>query len=617
VNHRAALTVALALSAPAAASAQPVTFRAAYNETVRGGLTMDGWGALSSPTTYATGSFRLRIPRGGRVVWARLLTDVVMRPEPVETAMVPEGPAGSPREVIVGGVNGAITRRLEGRPDFVRTVSFTYGTFSTDVTTAVRYAIGSVAPGGEVEVPVRERGDEGPSNGSVSVAPVFEGHALAVVYELDYGPRRNLTVYEGNAAGTVRVTDLPLRSPVANRCPAMSLRGEAFPLSVALASEYSTCQEDNPLAINGTTVSTMLGGADDWPDDPRSGCNGPIAGLVTVGSFGGAEAGDGTAAGAPVGLEGDSVTGLPAAPRRDDELYDARTFLADGVTRMDFNFGGNGDEVVMAVGLQALARDQMADADDDGFDDTAEGDCAVDTDRDGTPDYLDRDSDNDCRPDRMESAAGRTDPAMPGAPDANCVGGAPVCDRAVGVCGCRTSADCPATTPVCDPEARFCAACTMSSQCAGRAGLPACATSGPREGQCVACVTNAQCGAGETCDAMANACIGPVDAGVMDAGAADAGEMDAGVADVGAADVGAADVGVVDAGVVDAGVVDVGGAIDAGVADAGDPLVVDVMEDGGCGCRAGTTPPRGGALLGALAAMALLTRRRQRRAEVL
>ncbi len=605
-------------AAPIAALAQPVTFRAAYNETVRGGLTMDGWGALSSPTTYAMGTFRLRIPRGGRVVWARLLSDVVMRPQDVATAMVPAGPAGSPREVVVGGMNGGITRRLEGRPDFVRTVSFTYGTFSTDVTTAVRYVVGPVAPGGEIEVPVRERGDEGPSNGSVSVAPVFEGHALAVVYELDYGPRRNLTVYEGNAAGTVRVTDLPLRSPVANRCPSMSLSGEAFPLSVALASEYSVCQENNPLTINGTLVSSALGGADDWPDDPRTGCNGPIAGLVTAGSFGGAEAGDGTAAGAPLGLEGDSVTGLPAAPRRDDELYDARTFLADGVTRLDFNFGGDGDEVVMGIGLQALARDQMTDADDDGFDDTIEGDCTVDTDRDGTPDYLDRDSDNDCRPDRMETAAGRTDPAVPGAPDANCVGGAPVCDRAVGVCGCRASADCPLATPVCDATARFCGACTMSSQCAGRVGLAVCATSGPREGQCVRCVTSAQCAAGETCDATTNTCVGPADAGTMDAGTVDAGIVDAGavdlgVADTGAIDVGGADAGVTDVGATDTGVVDAGVVTDAGTVDAGGALVVDVMDDGGCGCRVGTRSPGSGALTAAITGLALIARRRVRR----
>jgi hypothetical protein len=496
VRLLASLTVAgLGLFAPAA-HAQTVTFRAVYNETLRGGLTTDGWGGLSSPTTYATGAFHIRLPRGARVVWARLLTDVVMRPQDVMTATVPAGPTGFRREVILGGTNGAVTRSLEGRPDYVRTVSFTYGTFSTDVTDAVQMLVGSVAPGGEVEIPIRERGDEGPSNGSVSQAPVFEGHGLAVVYALDYGPRRNVTVYEGNAAGNVRVTDLPLRSPVANRCPTSSLRGEAFPLSLMLASEYSVCQEDNPLTINGTRVSSTVGGADDWPNDPRTGCNGSIAGLVTVGSFGGGEASEGAAAGAPVGLEGDSVTGPPPAPRLDDELYDARTFLADGVTRMDFNFGGNGDEVVFGIGLQSLARDQMTDADDDGFTDEAEGDCGTDTDRDGTPDYLDLDADNDCLPDRMETASGRIDPAMPGPADANCVGGAPVCDRAVGVCGCRTNSDCPAAAPVCDPRARFCSACTTSGQCAGRVGFTVCATGGAREGQCVECTESGQCAGG-------------------------------------------------------------------------------------------------------------------------
>jgi MYXO-CTERM domain-containing protein len=622
VRLLASLTVAgLGLFAPAA-HAQTVTFRAVYNETLRGGLTTDGWGGLSSPTTYATGAFHIRLPRGARVVWARLLTDVVMRPQDVMTATVPAGPTGFPREVILGGTNGAVTRSLEGRPDYVRTVSFTYGTFSTDVTDAVQMLVGSVAPGGEVEIPIRERGDEGPSNGSVSQAPVFEGHGLAVVYALDYGPRRNVTVYEGNAAGNVRVTDLPLRSPVANRCPTSSLRGEAFPLSLMLASEYSVCQEDNPLTINGTRVSSTVGGADDWPNDPRTGCNGSIAGLVTVGSFGGGEASEGAAAGAPVGLEGDSVTGPPPAPRLDDELYDARTFLADGVTRMDFNFGGNGDEVVFGIGLQSLARDQMTDADDDGFTDEAEGDCGTDTDRDGTPDYLDLDADNDCLPDRMETASGRIDPAMPGPADANCVGGAPVCDRAVGVCGCRTNSDCPAAAPVCDPRARFCSACTTSGQCAGRVGFTVCATGGAREGQCVECTESGQCaGAQRVCDTAANVCVGCLsdndctgatprcdttmrvcvalpdagspDAGVVDAGPPDAGVMDAGVMDAGLLDAGVADAGALDVGVADAGVIDTG-ALDAGQ-DGGGVVDVPAMETAVADTGSDTGPVDSGA----------------------
>jgi MYXO-CTERM domain-containing protein len=600
----------------------PVTLRAVYNETLRGGLTMDGWGAVSSPTAYVEGAFHLRVPRGARIVWARLFTDVVMRGQPEATATVPAGPDGFPREVVLGGTNGAITRRLEGRPDYVRTMSLTYGTFATDVTSAVRLLVGSVAPGGAVDVPVRERGDQGPSDGAVSVAPVFEGHALAVAYELDYGPRRNVTVYEGNATGTVRVADLPLRSPVANRCPAMSLLGEAFPLSIALASEYSGCQENNPLTINGTLVSSSVGGADDWPDDPR--CAGPIAGLITVGSFGGADASEGTAAGAPVGLEGDSVTGRPAAPRLDDELYDARTFLTDGATAMDFNFGGNGDEVVMAIGLQSLARDQMTDADADGFSDVMEGDCTVDADRDGTPDYLDLDSDNDCLADRMESAAGRTDAALPGAPDANCVGGAPVCDRAVGVCGCRTSSDCPAATPVCDATARFCGACTTNAQCAARDPATTCMASGacerPDAGVPDAGTPDAGAADAGTPDA------GVMDAGVMDAGAADAGTpdagtpdagvMDAGTADVGVADTGARDAGTTDVGVADAGMMDAATKVDvpadAGAADTGVEVVYTDGDDGGCGCRAGAPSRTGGALSLGLAALALVTRRRRR-----
>lgn len=113
----ASLTLAGAGLFGAAAEAQPVTFRAVYNETLRGGLTTDGWGGLSSPTDYARGAFHIRLRRGARVVWARLLTDVILRAQDVMTATVPAGPPGFRREVILGGTNGAVTRSLEGRPD--------------------------------------------------------------------------------------------------------------------------------------------------------------------------------------------------------------------------------------------------------------------------------------------------------------------------------------------------------------------------------------------------------------------------------------------------------------------------------------------------------------------
>ena len=129
--------------------------------------------------------------------------------------------------------------------------------------------------------------------------------------------------------------------------------------------------------------------------------------------------------------------------------------------------------------------------------------------------------------------------------------------------------------------------------------------------------------------------IPPPDAGVRDAGPPDVGVRDVGVADVGARDVGAADVGAADVGARDVGVdaapdvawVDAGPAEEAPDEDAGlveevpefedaatgEMPPVEVIDEGGCGCRAGRDGGhgRGGALV---AGAVLLARRHRRRA---
>ncbi len=504
---------------------------------MRGGLSTDAWGERSTTTAFTRGELTVQIPRGGRVRWARLFSGFTVfyanASVPAWPPRVPPGPAGSPRQVVLGAGASAITRTLEGTPRFFASTLPTtgrtayWGTFVTDVTTAVAAAVGPSARGGVVRIPIAERGDDAAQEDFNLIQ--IGGHYLAVVYDLDFGPRRNVVVYEGAATSGYETASLPLPGAVANRCPAASLsRGEPFAASVGVMWEFNrrpnpaapndptrdTCsEEESQIWVNGNMLTQRAGGADDWPSVAAgNGCFGATAGLATMGTFGGTEPGAGRAAGSPIGLDGDDILGTPALPRLDDELYDFRTVVRDGATSMQFRFGTDGDEMIPVIAFQTLARVNATDADGDGWSDTVEGDCVVDTDNDGTPDYLDIDSDNDCLPDARETAAGRIDPALPGMPDQNCPGTAPVCDRQAGVCLCNANADCvrnPAA-PVCDLATRTCVACSTDAQCASIDGTrPACASTGTNAGRCVPCTTDAHCG-GDTprCDTRTNTCVG-------------------------------------------------------------------------------------------------------------
>lgn len=521
------------LGVPVAASAQ--TLQVAFSEVVRGGVTADAWGEASTPTAFTRGQFTVQVPRGGRVRWARLYSGVTvyypLATAPVFPPSIPGGPAGSPRQVIVGEGSSAVTRNLQGAPRFYSRTAPTpvvtahWGTFITDVTVPVRAAVGPSSRGGTTSVTVQERGDDARREGPGLVQ--FGGHFLVVVYDLDFGPRRNVVVYEGCATNGFESMALPLPGPVANRCPRDFPRGEPFAASVGVMWEFNrrplpaapndpsrdTCsEEESEIIVNDLSLTTRAGGADDWPTVPAgNGCFADTAGLCTMGTFGGTEPGPGRAAGSPVGLEGDQIQTAPAAPRLDDELYDFRTVVSDAATSMRFRFRGDGDEMMPVIAFQTLARGSLTDADGDGWSDIDEGDCTVDSDNDGTPDYLDTDSDNDCLPDQRETAAGRTSPSLPGRADLNCPDTAPVCDTTAGVCLCNTTADCTRspTAPICDAATRTCVACSSDAQCAAiDPTLPACATAGADVGRCVACNTDAQCGgATPRCETTTHTCV--------------------------------------------------------------------------------------------------------------
>ncbi|MEI8255067.1 MAG: MYXO-CTERM sorting domain-containing protein [Deltaproteobacteria bacterium] len=594
---RVALAAALgALGAVSTASgAHAQTLRTVINDTLRGGVTVDGWGVASTETALSSGVFHLRIPAGSQVRRAVLITATM-----AGTQVMPPGPAGNPRVVVLGTGSSSQTIPIEGMPtDSVlsATYGFYWGEWTTDVTTVVDQYAGA-SPGGEFTVPVAERGDHATT---FPQYPYLLGHSLVVEYDNPSAPLRNVVLYAGAAnAGFVTSTPLPLPSPVANNCPPTSPRSEPFAASLGIHFEWNGSEEDQPVSVNGMLITSHAGGSDD-SDTPSTAAMGIFSGLTTTGSFGGADPTATTAIGAPAGLENDELLGPPTLPpgRLDDELYDFRPIIADGATSVTFAYSTTGvadDQMVGSLVIQTLARDSTDDADRDGVSDTIEGNCTVDTDADGTPDYLDLDSDNDCLPDAMDSGAARTSDTMPGAPDANCAHGAVrmTCDRSVGRCVCASDVQCGDATPVCNAGTRACEACVLDAQCASvSAETRLCVTSGAGLGRCVGCRTAADCATDRpVCDAVTMRCVAATtDAGTPDGGVDASAGMDVATVDASASDSGPRD------------------AMDAtSAADGG-----QVPRGGGCGCRTtgspSQTPVRALVVAGALA---LLVRRRRR-----
>ena len=56
------------VTAPSVAAGQ--TLRVGVSESFRGGVTVDGWSAVSTPTTLVSGEFRLQMPRRAQTSWS-------------------------------------------------------------------------------------------------------------------------------------------------------------------------------------------------------------------------------------------------------------------------------------------------------------------------------------------------------------------------------------------------------------------------------------------------------------------------------------------------------------------------------------------------------------------
>lgn len=467
-----------------AASGLKEIFRDAYH----GGVVSDGWGGISTPTTFSNGPddvLQIQLPRGATVRKAWLVSNV-HRPgdgangEIVKvTGTIPAGPNGNPRIVILGPGTTA-TRTLEGAGDSAAPTkdSGYFTTFITDVTPLAKSLLETkdgAAPGGVVKVPIKERGDNNPPDGR-NPDPGIIGHTLIVAYDLKSAPLRSVTVLAGaETSGGGGVAKLEFKAPVANICDKDSPLAEPFVLAASIGFELDQYEEHNKILINTHPITDKAGGADDGfcPADKST-----YAALWTAGSFGAKDTSF------PIGLKLDSITEDPKAPqtRLDDELYSMQPFVPNGATEATYQFEAyntapagqpispSPSQTLTALVFQALGQQLPGDADGDGVPDSVEK--CVDTDGDGIPDYLDLDSDNDCIPDSspLEVGDARTNPALPAGDHCNAATKC-VVEGPIGVC--RGDAGC--TGDFGTGGARPCPA-----------DKPQCSTTGSTAGQCVA-----------------------------------------------------------------------------------------------------------------------------------
>ena len=428
-----------------AAAAPTAALDATFVEALRGGVVADSWAGTSTAATFASGVVKVQIPKGAKVKKAFLISGGIGG---LNGAGLLPVVAATPRGVILGGAaNGPLTFPISGEVAHRDGDWWNYVNDATAVLKPLIETDNGTATGALVDIAIHERGDTAPED--QYVYPKLLGHTLIVVYELAGAPLRNITVQTGTVNGNSGAAKgtINFPKPIANRCPVNDVRSDPFPMSATVAWEYSGLEEASTVTINGTNLSVNAGGADD-------GAKNVLDQLWTGGSFGA------DAAYKAIGLKGDKISNTaPGDGRQDDELYSMTSVIPDDAVSATYAFSGNGDEALHTLVFQATAKVAAGDSDGDGVSDVTEGNCAVDTDNDGVPDYLDLDSDNDCLPDSdgREAGAARTDPALPAA--AHCGDASKsfcAVAAAVGVCtGCASDFG-GAAAPICTAAAPIC-----------------------------------------------------------------------------------------------------------------------------------------------------------------
>ncbi len=492
IGRNSVLATLFALAPLFAAAPANAAIKSVFSEALRGGVSTDSWAEESTPSAFVDGQLTVQIPRGATVRQAWLVSGVVHYSTNAPVVNMVAGPAATPRGVVLGAINGAnLTRKLEGATD---DSGPRFGSYTTDVTAIIKGLVetdNNASPGGPIAIPIHERGDD---NVDVQLGPLVHGHTLVVVWEHAGAPLRNVLVSLGTST-TGASGQFVLPKQVANNCPLNNVRADPAILSASIGWECSGQEENSVFTINGASVSTSFGGSDDAKTFPFvNRCGIHHGGLQTGGSFGADDRDQ------PIGLKGDTFRGAVVGARLDDELYDAIPLVPDGATTVTYGIQGNGDEQLMAVVLQTPAKVAPGDSDGDGVTDIIEGNCTIDTDNDGTPDYLDVDSDNDCIPDSdaLEAGAARLDPALPAA--VHCADPKKsfcLATGTVGVCSaCASDFGAGGVAPVCPTAA-----------------APVCLTAGNASGTCSAkapngspTLNNQACPAGAASTCLSGVC---------------------------------------------------------------------------------------------------------------
>jgi len=191
------------------------------------------------------------------------------------------------------------------------------------------------------------------------------------------------------------------------------------------------------------------------------------------------------------------------------------TTSAVGSCLKDTDGDGVPDTTETTLGTDPTLKDSDSDGIPDNVELSATGSTGpyskIDTDKDGTIDALDTDSDNDCSPDGLEGTATYRDASKPSAiASSNCASSKPICDVTKGSCeacngdfGTTATFTCLSSLPYCALDGS-CGKCTLNTDCTtGHAGDFCNTTTGACESKCTA---DSQCLTSQWCETTAGIC---------------------------------------------------------------------------------------------------------------
>lgn len=344
---------------PARAAVQ--TLNEAFNQSIHGGVVVDGWGGVSTTATFARGSLQVKLPAGATVrkAWFVSSTGAYVKVDGVYVANRGDLPPvpNTPREVIFSSGSTSKTLILEGTPTAV-VPDAGYGAFYTDVTSELRAIVGT-ASGAITKLDLAERGD-----GSNDFLPSIYGHTIVVVYDLSSAPLRNVWVGVGALGGPTEC-EVNVTQTVALSHPTRACVGQPHPLSITVVDEPSN-NDLGILFVNGTQVASRIGGADDAPSASVNSTTFSFLGEMTTGSFG---------AYGPLGIAKGLTKAVANFPRQtddiaqgvsdgsnraDDELFDLRPVVPDGSTAIDVRYVSHTCAAMTVMAFQTNVADDAA-----------------------------------------------------------------------------------------------------------------------------------------------------------------------------------------------------------------------------------------------------------------